>query len=51
MKYTSHPEAQAAINALHGSQTMPVSTPTELMEKSNNRGEKYDPETGVASGK
>ena len=25
MKYSSHAEAQAAINALHGSQTMPVS--------------------------
>ncbi|KAF1605224.1 UNVERIFIED_CONTAM: CUGBP Elav-like family member 4, partial [Eudyptes robustus] len=26
VKYSSHAEAQAAINALHGSQTMPVST-------------------------
>lgn len=25
MKYSTHTEAQAAINALHGSQTMPVS--------------------------
>ena len=25
VKYSSHAEAQAAINALHGSQTMPVS--------------------------
>lgn len=25
MKYGSHAEAQAAINSLHGSQTMPVS--------------------------
>ena len=25
MKYSSHAEAQAAITALHGSQTMPVS--------------------------
>ena len=25
VKYGSHAEAQAAINALHGSQTMPVS--------------------------
>lgn len=32
MKYSSHAEAQAAINALHGSQTMPVSAaaPGEL---------------------
>lgn len=28
MKYSSHAEAQAAINALHGSQTMPVSEAT-----------------------
>lgn len=28
MKYSSHAEAQAAINALHGSQTMPVSSAT-----------------------
>lgn len=27
VKYSSHAEAQAAISALHGSQTMPVSTP------------------------
>lgn len=27
VKYSSHAEAQAAINALHGSQTMPVSSP------------------------
>lgn len=26
VKYSSHQEAQAAINSLHGSQTMPVST-------------------------
>ncbi|RLV99975.1 hypothetical protein DV515_00009276, partial [Chloebia gouldiae] len=26
VKYSSHAEAQAAINALHGSQTMPVSS-------------------------
>lgn len=31
MKYSSHAEAQAAINALHGSQTMPVSS--RLMEE------------------
>lgn len=28
VKYSSHAEAQAAINALHGSQTMPVSSAT-----------------------
>lgn len=26
VKYSSHQEAQAAINSLHGSQTMPVSS-------------------------
>lgn len=26
VKFSSHPEAQAAITSLHGSQTMPVST-------------------------
>ncbi|GCC32801.1 hypothetical protein chiPu_0011265 [Chiloscyllium punctatum] len=29
VKFSAHAEAQAAINALHGSQTMPVSTSTE----------------------
>lgn len=27
VKFSSHPEAQAAITSLHGSQTMPVSKP------------------------
>ncbi|GCB68478.1 hypothetical protein scyTo_0000884 [Scyliorhinus torazame] len=30
VKFSAHAEAQAAINALHGSQTMPVSTNREI---------------------
>ena len=33
VKYSSHAEAQAAINALHGSQTMPVSAATPGQRK------------------
>ena len=36
VKFSSHPEAQAAITSLHGSQTMPVSkiveTPNKLIQ-------------------